>query len=382
MTTRSFNISVSQKSIIHKQLEKMKKRSLRLGLGEVAWTFGKSIVSNNGILTCPIEISGPLFVTYQDWEFVATLQHLPTGESIIRSILEDADIPLHYRENGSICEHCQVNRYRKDTYLVRNTINRKYMQVGSSCIKDFLGNESPDNLIAKANFASELISFISKNAGGGGTIEQHYIINNFLAQVAACISVHGWLSKTKAYDAGGKSTVSRVQDYFAGYEVDFSVSEEDTKKAEAAINWAENLPDLDVEASDYLYNIRAIARSGIVEHRTMGFAASIISAFDRAENSKKVKIVSNHVGIVKSREVFNLQLKNKFEYNSSYGMTYKYIFNDEYGNVIVWSASNPQDFLVGSKYMLRGTIKSHSEFKGIKQTEINRCEILFDLVNK
>lgn len=381
MESRNFNISVAKKSNINKQLEKMNKRSIRLGLGEIVWTFGKSFVDSKGILSLPIEISGPLFVSYQDWEFVATLQHLPTGENIIRSIIEDADIPLHYREHGSICEHCKVNRYRKDTYLVRNINHKGYVQVGSSCIKDFLGNQSPDNIIVRANFASEIINFINR-MGQDSAAEPHYIINNFLAQVSACISVHGWLSKTKAYDNGGKSTVSRVQDYFINNVSDFTVSDFDLKKAEEAIFWVENLSDQEVESSDYLYNIRAIARSGIVEWRTMGFAASIIPAFDKAENSKKVQIISNHVGKIKSRENFNLQLKNKFEYNGTYGMTYKYIFNDEFGNVIVWSASKPHDFLIGGKYVVRGTIKSHSEFKGIKQTEINRCEILCEVDNE
>lgn len=379
MENRHFIVASSNKNIINRQLEKLSKRAMRLGLPEIVWNFDKPFVNTNGKLMIPIDISGPLTVNYANWEFVATLQHLPTGENIIRSILDNAEIPNQYRSNGSICEHCKVNRYRKDTYLVRHAINGSFVQVGSSCIKDFLGGNSPDNILQRANLAAEIVSFINGNEFGEPSSEPTYFINNFLEQTSACISIYGWLSKSKAYDSGGVATVSRVQDSLLGNSSKIEISDFDIKKAESAIDWVESLSDQEVENSDYLYNIRAIVRSGLVEWRTMGFAASIISAFDRAQTSNKIRIISNHVGTVKTREVFTLRSNNKFEYVGSYGVTYKYIFNDEFGNVIIWNASKPQDFIAGHKYLVRGTIKAHSEFKGVKQTEINRCEILCEV---
>ena len=147
METRRFIIASSNKNAVIKQLEKMSKRAIRLSLPQISYGFDKPFVDTSGHLMIPIDISGPISVNYDNWEFVATLQHLPTGENIIRSISKDSDIPPQYRSNDSICEHCKVNRYRKDTYLVYHIHKNTYMQVGSSCIKDFLGGNSPDNIL-------------------------------------------------------------------------------------------------------------------------------------------------------------------------------------------------------------------------------------------
>lgn len=375
MDTRNFIILAENKRLVSKQLEKLNKRAIRLGLNEITWSFGPSTVNAEGKLMFPVQLTGPLSVQFENWEFIATIQHLPTGENIIRSIVQ-CPVPEQYRTNNSDCEHCKVSRYRKDTYLVRHIIDGSFVQVGSSCIKDFLGGSSPDNLLDRASLASQIISFVSDDnlRHSGSSSEPTYYLSSFLAKTSACISAHGWLSKSAAYDIGGISTVSRVQDILLG-KSGIEVSDFDIKKAEDAINWAENLSDQEVSSSDYLYNIRAIACSGIVEWRTMGFASSIIAAFDRAEANKNL-IISNHVGAIKMRTVFTLSAKTKFEYNGSYGTTHKYIFNDEFGNVIVWKASNPQDFVMGKTYAVRGTIKNHTEYKGVKQTEISRCEIL------
>ena len=382
MESRKFTILIDNKSKVNTHLSKLNKRAAKLGLSDLIWDFSKPYVFHNGKMVIDVSLSGPLDVSYQDWEFVATLQHLSTGENIIRGIL-DYEIPDKYREAGSDCEHCKVNRYRIDTYLVRHRGTGKYVQVGSSCMKDFLGGNVPDNLLKRAIWSSD-ISFYCHNAMPTGGFDPNpegtsFFIEKFLEQTAACISVYGWLSKTKAYEQGTKSTVSYVEEAILHGDVRAQVSEKDRNKAQHAIEWAENLTDDQVDGSDYLYNIRAIVRSGIVVHRTMGFAASIIPAYERDFASKKVKVESNFVSCIKSREDFTLKLINKFSFPTNYGVTHKYIFKDDLGNVITWNASKDQYFIVGAKYIIKATVKAHTEYKGIKQTEISRGEVLCEL---
>ena len=75
-----------------------------------------------------------------------------------------------------------------------------------------------------------------------------------------------------------------------------------------------------------------------------------------------------------------------------YGYTYFIFFRDEEGHVFKWSTSNGTyhmyhktngkegylDYEVGKKYLIKGTVKEHSEYKGIKQTVITRCKVLKD----
>lgn len=376
MDTRSFTIPASNQKIVEEQIEKLNRRAAKLGLDAITLTWGKAILNDKDELLAPCDVTGPLTVSYDGWEFIATLQHLPTGENIIRAISDEYMIPLEYRESGSACEHCNTKRYRKDTYVVRHH-SGEVKQVGSTCIKDFLGGNSPDNIMQRAGFVGELISFMEW-AGNSPRVHDEGIFHivSFLAQTAACIRDYGWLSKTKANESGGTATAIRVQNNFSlsPGEKTSVVTAADKQLAKEAAEWAENISDSDAEISDYLYNIRAIARSGMVGWRTMGYAASIVSSYKRTQDNTEAN--SDHIGTIKVRQEFDLTLKRMSSGVSVYGEYHMFIFNDEQGNVVVWRASNPPDLEEGKSYRIKGTVKAHTEYKSVKQTEINRCEIV------
>lgn len=389
MDTRSFVIPAANKSMVEEHIVKLNKRAQKLSLPEITLTWGKASLQktnipgtkNDFVLVIPVDVVGPLSVSYEGWQFIATLQHLPTGENIIRSISDQFDVPTRYQSCGSNCEHCRVNRYRKDTYLVRHDDSR-VIQVGSSCIKDFLGGNSPDDILKRATLAAELLDFMSNSSRGGvgSNDEGVFHIESFLAQTVACIRDYGWLSKSEARNSGNKATAAWVLDNFnPPYNQGFKfsiITDDDKDKAHKAVEWVENLSDEECEFSDYLHNIRAIARSGMVGLRTMGYAASIIVAYDKALAKRQPKLISSHVGVVKMREEFDLTLKNIYNGQSDWGAYTRYTFLDDRGNIFVWTSSAEQDLEENKKYTIRGTVKAHSEFKGEKRTEINRCEVV------
>jgi hypothetical protein len=397
--SRSFTIPASRKSVVEAQLVKLNKRAKKLDLPEITWTWGKAGTEKRHILfqhpdfaelppqwvereilVLPIVLSGPMSVAYEGWEFVATIQHLPNAGNIIRAISDEHEIPKNYRDAHSDCEHCQINRYRKDTYLVRHE-GGNFVQVGSSCIKDFLGGNSPDNIIQVANFIAELVSFMdgmSEGYGGGSDINYH--IHDFLAQTSAVIRDHGWLSKSKALDEQTPTAIHVANNFSMdpprGH-VPSIVTDSDRERGVAATEWAELISDEECDKSDYLYNIRTIARSGLVGHRTMGYAASIMSGYDRYMGEvNKPKNPSQHVGTIKKREIFSLNLVKHTSYDGMYGTSHRYQFHDENGNVLIWKASAPAKMVEGKRYAIKGTVKAHSEWKGVDQTELTRCEVM------
>ena len=40
------------------------------------------------------------------------------------------------------------------------------------------------------------------------------------------------------------------------------------------------------------------------------------------------------------------------------------------------------EYEVGQKYLIKGTVKSHNEYKNVKQTVITRCKVLDDFINR
>lgn len=372
MDTRKFIVSANKKPEIEAHFIKLNKRATRLNLPNITWVWGPAI-QNGERLQLPLDITGALSISYNGWSFAATIQHLPTGENIFHSIVGH-DIPTHYRTVGSECEHCKVKRYRKDTYLVFNKDLDEYIQVGSSCIQDFLGGNVPESILNNVTIVSNIYAFL-EGMDEQDSVGNFFHIRKFLAHTSACIREYGWLSKSKAYEVGGQPTVSLVNERLY-LTKDNELIDKDWELADNAIEWAELLSDSEVEESDYLYSIRAIVRSAIVESRTSGFAASIISAYNKAISSKQTSTISNHVGAVKTKDTFNLKVINALTYQGSYGTCYKYIFSDDQGNILYWNASNSQNLHVGEKYVITGTIKAHTEFKGVKQTQINYCKIL------
>lgn len=381
MSNRTFIIPAVNRKAVEAQLEKLNKRAIKLGLGGIELDWGKAVFSaitlkgkTKDVLAFPVRVYGPLYIQFEGWEFLATLQHLPTGENIVRGIHSDYPVPEKYKTCPSNCEHCKVNRYRKDTYLVQHIDQKNVIQVGSSCIKEFLGGNSPDNILSKVNFAAETLQFLTGASEDYQDDEDesksnYYFIIKFLAHTSAVIRKHGWVSKTAASQDNKKSTVSWVQESLS---YSGNITQEDNSLATEAAEWAENLSDEDCNQSDYLHNIRAIVRSGMVEKRTMGFAASIMAAYNKEASKKKLK-VSNFIGQLNSK--INVDGILKFSFTSNYDSNkVKYIFHDLNGNVIVWNTSF-HNLEVNKQYNIRGTVKEHTVYKNIKQTVLTRCEI-------
>lgn len=394
MATARFDIPITKKHSVEAQLIKFNKRAERIGMVPISWDCGEAFTKTvdrtvkdglgnhtikENILFIPITVSGELEVSINGWEFIATLQHLKTGENIVRAINNSFHIPNEYRNSGSSCEHCKINRYRKDTFLLKHS-NGDTIQVGRTCMANFLGTNNPENILNKASLVSEIIWFMGGSEMGSSKEDIVFPIIDFLSITNAIINKYGWISKTLSINTGKKSTASRVLDHYTDDNINnrITINQEDKSFATDAINWLEEMSDIDCTDSDYLYNIRTIVRSGMVERKTIGFAASIINAYDKhlKRTKENQAIESKHVGSIKDRQIFDLKVERRIPGDGMYGPHTFYSFIDINNNCFIWYAK-PEHYLnVGQNYKIKGTIKNHTEFKGIKQTVLNRCEVI------
>lgn len=435
-TTRSFDVLLSRKSEVDKGLSALVKRAARKGIGSaLSWEWGKAfqgtawVPNVDGTKPCASAVlSGdasvwvvpvariPLALTGETprlhgWRFVATLQHLD-GENIVRTLMGE-DIPASYRTRGAMCDHCRSVRRRNDTYVLRHDDGR-VMQVGSSCLRDFLGDDDAAILAAKAEILALAASYCADGdeGFGGGRMASEALLSDYLAIVAWNVRENGWVSRTAARDSG---TGGATADYSwtlmtsakAYSEAKCAPTAEDTEIATLAAEWAEGLSDDAVNAgtSDYLHNLRAVCRTGVVSFRTAGIAASAVTAYQRflgAERARAARPVALdvYVGTVGDKVTFGLAPKVTKKglpakgapvvlsaepatldfvagYETMYGYTTILKFRTVDGATIVWKASGAsltrQD--VGKRYTLAGTIKAHDEYKGAKQTTMTRCTV-------
>lgn len=105
---------------------------------------------------------------------------------------------------------------------------------------------------------------------------------------------------------------------------------------------------------------RFLERKTQAEQRESARAAAAASSEYVGEVGKRLTITTASAELVTSWEGF-------------YGVTFLYRFTDEGGNVFVWRASRSIE--VSDNMTIKGTVKEHSEYNGVKQTVISRCAV-------
>ncbi len=85
---------------------------------------------------------------------------------------------------------------------------------------------------------------------------------------------------------------------------------------------------------------------------------------------------STHIGEVGEKlENIRCEVTNVGGYNTAYGYKWVYTFTDEDENEYTWFTTVNKSLSVGMFIELSGTIKEHSEYKGVKTTVLTRCKI-------
>lgn len=340
---------------------------------------------------------------YNGWNFLASICQTEEG-NVIRAI-PGYDVPGEYREGDHRCDHCNTVRRRRDTYIVRHDDGRT-LRVGSSCLRDFLQHASPSQLTTAARYCFEAHS-LGESAqhaswlGGAGPVQPYRVdLEEFLVYVAQTVLTDGYFVTRKlARERGTCSTSQFAMNMMLGGAREMEITSEARQLAQTAREWVlasfcaldlDN-PDLDGQdildgltsvsknTNDFEHNLYVVARSEAIEPRLAGIAAYIVEAYRRSLPKPEVA-VSSFVGEPKARlrdiEVtFTKVVQREADgYNTMYDKTFC-VMRDAAGNVLVWSASGLQDFETGKPYILTGTVKEHSTYKGVCQTILSRCII-------
>lgn len=317
---------------------------------------------------------------YDGWEFVATLEPNPSRTKNLIFAVPGREVPKRFRNTVGRCDHCGINRYRRKTYVV--TKENEYKQVGSTCIKDFLGHNDPKNLMKRMEYLTDMANSLSDKALPGERTEAGIDLHQFVAHVAREMREYGWVSRSKSMDTGYVATADSVFLLFSQVTAlcgENKPSDEDYEQAAAAINWAKNLPDN--VSDDYLYNLHTVAQSGVVTRDTAGIAASVIVAHQRAmRKAREIEDLpkSEFVGLPGVRGVFTVTVEKIHSVETIYGTMDIIVFSDENDNTLVWKTSSAHDFDTDETitYKVRATVTKHNIYRNRKQTILNRVHIL------
>lgn len=404
MTTadKTFNLLKYRAPEFEARFAKLTKRAAKLHVPAPTFTYGEefavAVKNRDNTPTGAVTVYLPVTLTgttpkFNGWTFAASLEYLETDGGELLPVFKSrpgVELPERYRTESGHCDHCCINRYRRYFFLVTNEAG-EFKMVGSTCLADFLGGESPESVARMFEFAAELFSLADDDYwGGGGGGNAAWDLTTVLPMTASVIRLNGWMSATKARELGyGTATKDDVllaldppdnSDMKAfAKKMWENMTEDDKAEAELALEWARELPaDGD---SDYLWNLRTVARVGWADYRTMGLAVSLLPSYRRAmgvELERKLRAAeSNWVGEVKKRmELTGLTVTKLHSFEGAYGVTTLVTFLDGNGNVMKWFASGNPELNVGDVVTkAKGTVKAHGEYRGVKETTLTRVAV-------
>ncbi|RYD68026.1 MAG: hypothetical protein EOP83_01630 [Verrucomicrobiaceae bacterium] len=384
------------------QVAKLSKRSVKLGCSPIIpFVFDrfKRLVNES-------KPDGPSYLVYKvmftvdtpklgDYTFVARIDHSNDTGNIIRPVPNTGiAIADKYRTVKPFCDHCNVLRARRDTYLVCDDTSGEIKQVGSTCLADFLGHDA----LRLARMA-EFLGYADEcaRAMGGFTGALHDLrwidVDHYLTHCATMIRLHGWVSRKTAmeYDKDSTASLALGNSYPSPKDAPYAEkpTPEDRQMAADALAWAQTLRDK-AELSEYEHNVSVVAHALMIETRSMGLCASIVGVYQMMkareageEIRRRTQKNSTYQGKVGDKLSFGpAVLTHHFTIDGNYGTSYVYFFLTDTGNVLKWKASRCMELSNGHRYTVSGTVKDHAEYKEIQQTVLTRCKVAAEVVEQ
>jgi len=403
--TTSALVPVANLSALQDKIAKLNRRAKRLGCAPINFTIGaKQIAEKSQVIigdhdqgavttsrTIKVEcvsvtVAGDSPVLPGGWNLVARIQLVQGDDGVvsIAHLVPGETMPTRFHNVGNTCDHCGFNRTRNDVFVVRSGAGElratdKFMQVGRTCISDFLGDKyTPSQLalIAECLACLDLREFESYDGEGFGGGRAMLDVERFLTVSAATIRTYGWVSRSAAKNDYSGRVIATAdiagEAYWNASKAELTITDADNALALAAIDWATSQD----ANNDYMINAQKVANLTYIPVNLAGIAASIVSSYQRDLGRKATAAAaapSVWQGNPGERITRTLTVERVHSFDGAYGTTHIHNFKDNSGNVFVWFSSRAK-LNTGTTYSVTGTVKKHSDYKGTPQTELSRCK--------
>jgi hypothetical protein len=385
-----------------KELEKLAKKARRFGCPDIQVAVGESrvvkshrkgwdgemYVVKEHLTDLLIEGEAPRF---GDHEFLAHIERTPNG-NIVDTRPDIKDLDPAWRTTDGRCEHCKTSRRRTDIYIVRDTTNGTQLQVGRTCLRDYLGMDDPKAIAARFRFFREMRE--SEEGWGGGSVAWACSIEELLRLAAVSIRLFGWCSKGQAQnDESVTPTVSYVdlglsarskldKGSLALYDqIQDAVGDEDTTVAQATMTWVRGAN----ADSDYMHNLKVVLTDDMLyDPKRMGLVVSAVSGYLRSQEREvrrtktfETDVQSTHIGEPgeRIRGILVTKESGRVVGSNEWGETIMIKFRDDAGNIYSWFTSTGSGKQDGERAVIDGTVKRHNSYLGVKETQLTRVKV-------
>jgi hypothetical protein len=241
-------------------------------------------------------------IVLDGWTFVATIQHLGEDGNLLKTSPNFVgELPKSYRTDSATCDHCRLSRRRLETFVLQHTDGR-FTRIGRNCLVDFLGLENADRCVDLAEMEQMLFGALDdaegRSYGRGGA--EYVTPGMYLGVVVLLLAKVGWLSRSLARERNRIATAdlawglifprpgqAPVLDADGDRISVEDVTPEMAAEARAALDWARGL---DAEtSSDFLFNLRVMARQPSWTGRETGLGAAVAMSYQKEQARLKLQ---------------------------------------------------------------------------------------------
>lgn len=308
------------------------------------------------------------------YTFAAVVDHA-SGGLIFRNPLFTEDVDLTPFADRKTCDHCGTKRQRSKTILLSDQ-EGKIIQVGTTCIIDFLGKEAG----ALEFFAENSDILGDSNDDGHYASSPHYDTLEICSIAVKMLSDFGFV---KSNTPG--STASKIMDFVDEHyrsfprDYDFTVTAEHIEQARQAIEFIKNSE----RRGEYQENVFRVMSSGRCEKRVFGFIAAgirgaladIRKASEPEKTEEKVTVEFPAIGTVIAND--EVTIEKIFTFEGMYGTQHIFIMKSSAGIPFVWKTSTFPDVEEGGTYTIKkAKVKAHDDYKGKSQCRLERVSFI------
>lgn len=314
------------------------------------------------------------------------------------------------------CDKCH-KKIGRNKYLVFSKVGKEVetrddlVVLGTSCAKDYFPFDIERYFGYLESAFEELGEYDEYEGSFGGCASHYHTLYGIYTATLACTDnlkcyekegvtkshVLGWLNNLKM----NKYEYYRDVYLFPSNHIPF----------EDVISWVKDMLDKSTEElrGDFEINARSVFFKTLddgtrelrseIHDKYLGIA--VYGMFSAKQNHDKelAKKVAEEKRIAENAEITyfgnvgdkfekEMTFEKMFGFESMYGFQHIILFRDEENHVFVWKTTNGNlgknfnfaEYEVGQKYLIKGTVKSHDEYKNVKQTVITRCKVVDDFI--
>lgn len=392
MNTKSFRIPIENVGLAHERMDKLARRAEKLGISFPDITYGEPYKTFRRDITGQILVNWWVDVTlegegidrpvsYGGWRIIAQFNH--EYPKVILNKLGDYVNPVFISrfeaENVSWCQHCHKAIRRKNTYVISREDDGSQMLVGSSCMHHFVPDQKPIDQVM-AFYMHVMEEFHNRDEEGLGWAGESKFVDTY-TYLRSCFMV--LLTGVSVRDERFGEIVGHVmtltlpkREYATLYRLVTKAFEKYDDAESEMFHLQKFIEDLP-EGNEFNVRLKRMCEPGyhlIKDNNTVKWGA--VKYYDYLHRDVPVN-VSEWMGEVGERleDVPVTFVGGKYLYDSMYDSVYLYTFKTKEGNIITWKTSyTEEEFLVGD-IEITGRIKEHTEFRGVKQTQITRAKI-------